>query len=155
MDSEPRIRVVRGGPFTVWGWVPLYRLQKVDRGAGAKPSWRAAAQLETTEPFSLCRCGLSDRKPFCDASHSDVCRVGDPDRFRTAPLPVSWTIDDSTPPFLALKPKGPIRAWGVSLRTGDGAVLADQTAKYSLCRCGHSEAMPFCDGTHKIVGFRD
>lgn len=32
--------------------------------------------------------------------------------------------------------------------------LAGRTA-VSLCRCGHSADKPFCDGSHKRVGFQD
>ena len=32
--------------------------------------------------------------------------------------------------------------------------LAGRTV-VSLCRCGHSSNKPFCDGSHKTVGFTD
>jgi CDGSH-type Zn-finger protein len=32
--------------------------------------------------------------------------------------------------------------------------LAGRTV-ISLCRCGHSANKPFCDGSHKTVGFSD
>lgn len=55
---------------------------------------------------------------------------------------------------MALKTNGPARVFGeVRIEREDGS-LVDVGERVSLCRCGHSNVMPFCDGTHKLVGFR-
>ena len=50
---------------------------------------------------------------------------------------------------------GPLRIEGeFEILDPSGAAfgLAGRTA-ISLCRCGHSENKPFCDGSHNRVGF--
>jgi CDGSH-type Zn-finger protein len=36
----------------------------------------------------------------------------------------------------------------------DGAPIRCTRQTVALCRCGRSQIRPFCDGTHKLVGFR-
>lgn len=36
----------------------------------------------------------------------------------------------------------------------DGNPMTLRRATIALCRCGRSRTRPFCDGTHKLVGFR-
>jgi CDGSH-type Zn-finger protein len=36
---------------------------------------------------------------------------------------------------------------------GGGGEETIERAVFFLCRCGHSSNKPFCDGTHKRVGF--
>jgi CDGSH-type Zn-finger protein len=38
------------------------------------------------------------------------------------------------------------------VKDGTGAVVATG-GKVALCRCGSSARKPFCDGTHRRVGF--
>jgi CDGSH-type Zn-finger protein len=54
-DREPAIFVSPNGPFVVTGGPELL---DTTRGEGA-----------STEHFTLCRCGGSKNKPFCDGSH--------------------------------------------------------------------------------------
>jgi CDGSH-type Zn-finger protein len=35
-----------------------------------------------------------------------------------------------------------------------GNPIATHRKTIALCRCGKSQIRPFCDGTHKLVGFR-
>jgi CDGSH-type Zn-finger protein len=52
---------------------------------------------------------------------------------------------------------GPYRILGENITIKDAAGntfgLAGRTV-VSLCRCGHSENKPFCDGTHARIGFQ-
>ena len=59
------------------------------------------------------------------------------------------------PPSIGVEPNGPL--W---VRGGVPVVSEDGTAyevrnRVTLCRCGRSSNKPFCDGSHKRVGFED
>ncbi len=41
-----------------------------------------------------------------------------------------------------------------SNENGPNLVMVDGKVKAALCRCGHSEHKPMCDGAHNQVGFR-
>ncbi len=36
----------------------------------------------------------------------------------------------------------------------DGREIDARRRTVALCRCGRSQIRPFCDGTHKLIGFR-
>lgn len=40
------------------------------------------------------------------------------------------------------------------MRDQDGNVIDVQRRTIALCRCGRSKLRPFCDGTHKVAGFK-
>lgn len=52
-------------------------------------------------------------------------------------------------------PDGPLIVRGaLDLRTIGGEPIRVTRRTVALCRCGLSTIKPFCDGTHKISGFR-
>lgn len=52
-------------------------------------------------------------------------------------------------------PDGPLIIRGnFELLTPTGQPLPRQRRTIALCRCGNSALKPFCDGSHKITGFR-
>ena len=58
-----------------------------------------------------------------------------------------------TVPVIECAPDGPYLVKNlVRLRNSRGENLATKPVA-ALCRCGRSSTKPYCDGTHKTVGF--
>jgi len=99
---------------------------------------------------ALCRCGQSQRKPFCDNSHEvaefkDSGAVGETGEGLSA--------EGGTLEIKPLK-DGPLKVTGnLTLIAGSG-LERWRGAQTWLCRCGGSKNKPFCDGTHKKIGFK-
>jgi CDGSH-type Zn-finger protein len=50
---------------------------------------------------------------------------------------------------------GPLLVTGkVALTSVDGSPIETPQEPVALCRCGHSEKKPFCDGGHKKANFK-
>jgi CDGSH-type Zn-finger protein/uncharacterized Fe-S cluster protein YjdI len=101
--------------------------------------------------LTLCRCGASKNKPFCDGSHHEVnfAASGEPATGKADMLPVRdgpLAIDPLT--------DGPLQVRGnMEIISGTGRVVA-RLESARLCRCGASGTKPFCDGSHARVGFK-
>ena len=100
---------------------------------------------------TLCRCGASAHKPFCDGSHAAAgfSATGEPKTTESKPLAVR-----NGPLSVAPQVDGPLKVSGaIELVSGTGRTL-NRTMEAYLCRCGASANKPYCDGSHKRIGFR-
>jgi CDGSH-type Zn-finger protein len=97
----------------------------------------------------LCRCGRSSNKPYCDGTHTHIGFVD------AGVLPASAGPDASVGAgrlMITPKPNGPLKCAGpLKVSGADGRICGSHDVY--LCRCGGSAAKPFCDGTHKRIGF--
>lgn len=100
---------------------------------------------------TLCRCGASKNKPFCDGSHAAAgfAATGEPATRPSEMLESRGGRLDVQP-----IPDGPLSVKGaLELCSGTGRTIDRRTEMY-LCRCGASASKPFCDGSHKKIGFK-
>jgi CDGSH-type Zn-finger protein/uncharacterized Fe-S cluster protein YjdI len=125
------IRVLENGPLAVTADLHI---------EGQEPRTRA----------TLCRCGASKNKPFCDGSHNAAgfTATGELPTEESEPLEVRNGRLEITP-----FPDGPLGFSGnIEICSGTGRTL-NRTTKGALCRCGESKNKPYCDGSHKAAGF--
>ncbi len=128
-----RIAVLENGPLAITGNVSCEGEKNVTR-------------------LTLCRCGLSKNKPYCDSSHvkGEFAATGEP----KPQAPES--IDGQGGAFSIQRfANGPLKiAENVEITTGTGSCIAKHDRVF-LCRCGASENKPYCDGSHRATGFKD
>ncbi len=143
------------------------RVERLDGGEGERPSVRSSVAVLENGPYAmrgdlhlagapagtratLCRCGASANKPFCDGSHVKVGFTATGELPVPAELP-AW----AEPGPLELTPQkdGPLKVTGAhEVTSGSGHAHRRGTTAF-LCRCGASANKPFCDGTHRKIGF--
>jgi CDGSH-type Zn-finger protein len=131
-DAQNTIALTADGPLDVRGRVKV-----------------GEAAVESC--VALCRCGTSRNKPYCDNSHKDAgFRHGG--ALAPAGEPSTGAAAEGVDLIVEPVKNGPLHCTGSVVIVGtDGArVVTDKTW---LCRCGGSARKPFCDGTHRRIGF--
>ena len=139
---EPKgtITVRPNGPYRVEGGVPL-------EAADGTP-------YDLKPAYSLCRCGKSANKPYCDKSHVECGFIGtetaDPLTAMGSAGPAM--VEEAT--VIRVERDGPYQVVGAPTLTYSDGRICETTTSYRLCRCGASRSKPFCDDSHLETGFR-
>jgi CDGSH-type Zn-finger protein len=71
-NDQVKIKVNENGPYVVSGGIPLEEDIIITDGDGIAYEWRAGKKYPIKDKYTLCRCGQSKNKPFCDGTHSHI-----------------------------------------------------------------------------------
>ncbi len=135
MSDRANIGVLDDGPYIVDGLKELSNSKDED--------------LEISSKVALCRCGASSNKPYCDGTHK---KIGFTDKVDKDAAEHPVTEGESR---ICVTQNGPLEvSSAIELKVKDEMKLSEDNPYY-LCRCGASENKPFCDGSHKRIGFSD
>jgi CDGSH-type Zn-finger protein len=69
LNNEKKIIVRTNGAYIVRGNIPLVRKIQIVSECGEPLTWKTVGTIPTRRTYSLCRCGKSGRKPFCNSQH--------------------------------------------------------------------------------------
>ncbi len=103
------------------------------------------------------------RRPWItvqDGSTEDIIRTVD--NCPSGALSYSRNQSEATPALSFAAPateirlmlNGPLLVKGECVLVDDNGSEVAKSGSFALCRCGSSSNKPFCDGTHKMIGFQ-
>jgi CDGSH-type Zn-finger protein len=71
-NDEMKIKILKNGPYMVSGSVPLIEEIMTTNEEGHVCEWREGVHYPLKERYTICRCGASKNKPFCDGTHIKI-----------------------------------------------------------------------------------
>jgi CDGSH-type Zn-finger protein/uncharacterized Fe-S cluster protein YjdI len=130
------IRLARNGPLHVRGDITILD--------------SAGEVILHDTRVTLCRCGASSNKPFCDNSHRAVgfqapLTIAEPQTIVDAADGGKLTIQTTH--------NGPLQITGNFTLLNSRGEAVYQGTDEAFCRCGVSADKPFCDDSHIRIGF--
>jgi CDGSH-type Zn-finger protein len=149
-----QVRITENGPYRVSGSTPLTRTAVVETEHGEPVAWAPDEPLTAGRSYSLCRCGHSATKPFCDDSHLanafDGAEVADrgprAERMRVFEGDgMEMTDDPSLCTHVGFCTNRRTHVWDLIAQTEDETIRAQLLEMIRLCPSGRLAHRPSAD----------
>jgi CDGSH-type Zn-finger protein len=105
--------------------------------------------LERERRVTLCRCGQSNNKPYCDNTHKEISFKA----VESDPVPETTEQPENAKLTITVHENRFLELEGAVEILNEAGETLFAGNKLRLCRCGGSNNKPFCDGTHERIAF--
>lgn len=70
--NRAKIKISKNGPYLIYGGILAQKMIIIADSDGTATEWQLGTKYSPQKSYSLCRCGQSRNKPFCDGTHVEV-----------------------------------------------------------------------------------
>jgi CDGSH-type Zn-finger protein len=72
VKPNQKVTITKNGPYLVSGKLPLSKVISTVGSSGEPEEWKKGKKYPKQETYTLCRCGKSQNKPYCDGTHIKI-----------------------------------------------------------------------------------